>query len=120
MVAEAKDKLEATSVVNNVFLMSYLKDARTEVHIHDLHGRFLKSVDLPGIGTATGFGGKSKDKETFYAFTSFISATTIYRFDPAADKSSVFRQPKVDFDASHTKPSRCSTTAKTVRACRCS
>jgi prolyl oligopeptidase len=100
LVAETKDKLEATSAVDNVFLMSYLKDARTEVQLHDLHGRFLKNVDLPGIGTATGFGGKRKEKETFYAFTSFISPTTIYRFDPAADKSTVFRQPKVDFDAS--------------------
>ena len=55
-------------------------------------------MDLPGIGTAQGFGGKRKDKETFYAFTSFISPTTIYRYDPAAGKSSVFKQPKVDFD----------------------
>src|SRR6202040_2844943 len=37
--------------------------------------------------------------ETFYAFTSFISPTTIYRYDPVAGKSSIFRQPKVDFDA---------------------
>ncbi len=100
LVAETKDKLQASSVVDNVFLMSYLKDAHTEVQIHDLHGRFLRNVELPAIGTASGFGGKRKDKETFYAFTSFISPTTIYRLDPRADKSTVFRQPKVDFDAS--------------------
>jgi prolyl oligopeptidase len=79
--------------------LSYLKDARTEVRVHDLKGKFVRNVDLPGIGTASGFGGKRKDKETFYAFTSFIYPTTIYRYDPGAGKSSVFRQPKVDFDA---------------------
>src|SRR5215472_2806835 len=100
IVAEGKDTLEHSGVVDNVFLLSYLKDAQAEVRVYDLKGKFLRDVDLPGIGTAEGFGGKRKDKETFYAFTSFISPTTIYRYDLTAGKSSVFRQPKVDFDAS--------------------
>jgi len=83
-----------------VFLLAYLKDARTEVRVYDLKGTFLRNVDLPGIGTAGGFGGKRKDKETFYAFTSFTSPTTVYRYEPQAGKSSVFRKPKVDFDGS--------------------
>jgi len=100
VVAQGTDKLEFASVVNNSFLLGYLKDARTEVRVHDLSGKHLRDVDLPGIGTAVGFTGKRKDKETFYAYTSFISPTTIYRYDPVAGKSSIFRQPKVDFDAS--------------------
>ena len=100
LVAQGSDKLEFANVVNNSFLLGYLKDARTEVRVHDLSGTFLRDVDLPGIGTAVGFGGKRKDKETFYAFTSFTSPATVYRYDPIAAKSAVFRQPKVDFDAS--------------------
>ena len=98
VVAEGPDKLEGANTVDNSFLLSYLKDARNEVHVHDLTGKFLRNVDLPGIGTAAGFGGKRTDKETFYAFTSFVTPTTIYRYEPAAGKSMVFRQPKVDFD----------------------
>jgi len=100
LVAQGADKLEFANVVNNSFLLGYLKDARTEVRVHDLSGTLLRNVDLPGIGTAVGFGGKRKDKETFYAFTSFTSPATVYRYDPVAAKSAVFRQPKVDFDAS--------------------
>ena len=100
VVPQGADKLESSSVVDDLFLLSYLKDARTEVRVYDLKGKFVRNVDLPGIGTASGFGGKRKDKETFYAFTSFISPTAVYRYDPQAGKSSVFRQPKVDFDAS--------------------
>lgn len=99
VVPQGTDKLEFANVVNNSFLLGYLKDARTEVRVHDLNGKLLRTVDLPGIGTAAGFGGKRRDKETFYAFTSFISPTTVYRYDPQAGKSSVFRQPKVDFDS---------------------
>ncbi len=78
LVPQGVDKLEFANVVNNSFLLGYLKDARTEVRVRDLSGAFLRNVDLPGIGTAAGFGGKRKDKETFYAFTSFISPTTVY------------------------------------------
>ena len=98
LVPQGPDKLEFAGVVNNSFLLSYLKDAKTEVRVHDLEGKFLRAVDLPGIGTAAGFGGKRHDAETFYAFTSFISPTTIYRYDAVAGHSNVFRQPKVDFD----------------------
>jgi prolyl oligopeptidase len=99
VVAQSSDKLEAVGVVDNLFLLSYLKDARSEVRVHDLTGKFLRNVDLPGIGSAGGFGGKRTDKETFYGFTSFIAPPTIYRYEPAAAKSSIFRQPKVAFDA---------------------
>jgi prolyl oligopeptidase len=99
IVQQTTDKLQSASLVDNRFLLSYLKDARTEVRAYDLNGKFIRNVDLPGIGSAGGFGGKRKDKETFYSFTSFISPTTIYRYDPETEKSSVFREPKVDFDA---------------------
>jgi prolyl oligopeptidase len=57
-------------------------------------------VELPGIGTAGGFGGRRDQTETFYAFTSFIQPTTIYRYDLKTGESSVFRAPKTPFDAS--------------------
>jgi prolyl oligopeptidase len=98
IVPQGPDTLQTSGLVGNLFLLTYLKDARSEVRVYDLNGKFVRNVDLPGIGTVGGFGGKRKDKETFYAYTSFITPTSIYRYDPAAGKSSVFRQPKVDFD----------------------
>ncbi len=100
VVPQSADKLEFANVVDDVFLLGYLKDAYTEVRVYDLNGAFLHKVDLPGIGTAGGFPGKRKDKETFYAFTSFTSPVTIYRYEPQAGKSTVFRKPQVDFDPS--------------------
>jgi prolyl oligopeptidase len=98
LIAQGPDKLEFANTISNSFFLGYLKDARSEVRVHDLTGAFLRNVDLPGIGTSAGFGGKRSDKETFYAFTSFITPATVYRYDPQAGKSSVYRQPKVDFD----------------------
>ncbi|HUA13815.1 MAG TPA: prolyl oligopeptidase family serine peptidase [Verrucomicrobiae bacterium] len=100
VIPPSNDKLEYASVVDNLFFLVYLKDAKTAVSIYELDGKFRSFVLLPGIGTADGFSGKRKDKETFYAFTSFISPTTIYRFEPETGRSVLFRQPVVDFDAS--------------------
>ena len=71
-------------LVGDHFLAVYLKDAHSVVRVFDVHGKHIRDVDLPGIGTAAGFHGKRKDRETFYAFTSFTYPTTIYRYDVAS------------------------------------
>jgi prolyl oligopeptidase len=98
IVPETKEALQGTNIVDNKFILNYLKDAYTQVKIHDTTGKFLSEVTFPGIGSAAGFGGKAKDKETFYYFTGFTTPTTIYRYDMTTGKSTVFREPKVDFN----------------------
>jgi prolyl oligopeptidase len=100
VVPESKETLQATTFVNNKFVLNYLKDAYTQVKVYDTAGKFVNEIALPGIGSADGFGGKATDKETFYAFTGFTTPTTIYRYDFTTGKSTVFRQPKVDFNSS--------------------
>jgi prolyl oligopeptidase len=98
VIPQTAERLQGVGMVNNQFVAFYLKDARTEVKVHDLHGKFVRNVELPGIGTAGGFGGKRTESETFYAFTGFTAPTTIYRYDMKTGVSTLFRQPKVDFD----------------------
>jgi prolyl oligopeptidase len=98
VVPEGKETLQGTSFVNNKFVLNYLKDAYTQVKIYDVNGKLVNEVGFPEIGSAAGFGGKATDKETFYAFTSFTTPTTIYRYDMTTGKSTIFRQPKVDFN----------------------
>jgi prolyl oligopeptidase len=98
VVPEGKETLQGISFVNNKFVLNYLKDAYTQVKIYDVNGKLVNEVGFPEIGSAAGFGGKATDKETFYAFTGFTTPTTIYRYDMTTGKSTIFRQPKVDFN----------------------
>ena len=98
VVPEGKEALQTTSFVDNKFILNYLKDAYTQVRIYDTAGKLVNEVAFPGIGSAEGFSGKATDKETFYSFTGFTTPTTIYRYDMTSGKSTVFRQPKVDFN----------------------
>ncbi|PSB07601.1 S9 family peptidase [Pleurocapsa sp. CCALA 161] len=98
IIPEAAETLESIGLLNNQFVADYLKDARSQIKIYALDGTFAREVELPGIGSAGGFGGKRYDTETFYTFTSFTTPATIYRYDLTTGESKLFRQPQVDFD----------------------
>ncbi|OBQ39431.1 MAG: prolyl endopeptidase [Anabaena sp. MDT14b] len=99
IIPQAVETLESVGILNNQFVADYLQDAHSQIKIFDLKGNFIREVELPGIGSASGFGGKRHDTETFYSFTSFTTPGTIYRYDMKTGKSEIFRQPKVDFNA---------------------
>ena len=98
IVPEAAQTLVSANVLNRQLVLNYLADARSLVRVFDLKGRAVREVRLPGIGSVSGFDGKRWERETFYAFTSFTSPGTVYRYDMKTGKSSVYRRPKVDFD----------------------
>ena len=100
VIPQTSDKLDYVSIFGSQFICEYLKDARSWVLVLDLDGKLIREVELPGIGTVFGFGGKRADTETFYAFTGFTSPSVIYRYDIASGKSSVYRKPGIDFDGS--------------------
>jgi prolyl oligopeptidase len=73
---------------------TYLKDAHTQVKVYSVAGEFLRDVEFPTLGTASGFGGKRTDTETFYTFSSFNTPGTTYRYDLLTGKSTLFRKSK--------------------------
>ncbi len=97
LVPEADDVLTGVGLVGNLFIAEYLKDARSQVKLFAMDGRFVSEVELPGIGSAGGFGGKRTDTETFYSFSSFAVPPSIYRFDLTTRESTLLRRAKVDF-----------------------
>src|SRR5690606_31609452 len=81
-------------------VVTHLRDAKSAVSLHALDGRKLRQVELPGIGSAGGFGGRKEDRETFYSFTSFTDPGAIYRYDLESGKSTLWKRPEVGFDGS--------------------
>ncbi|MCH8922655.1 MAG: S9 family peptidase [Planctomycetes bacterium] len=98
VIPQADEVLQDVNFVGDRFISLYLKDAQTQVKVFDTAGKLLREVELPGIGSAGGFGGRREDRETFYWFTSYTAPATIYRYDVETGESTLFRQPKVDFD----------------------
>ncbi len=98
VIAEKKEVLQNVSTGGGFLFASYLKDASTKVYQHSYNGKLVRAIEFPGIGTAGGLGGKKKDKEFFYTFTSFNYPPTIFRYDITTGKSSIFRKTEAKFD----------------------
>ena len=98
IIPEAPETLEGVNILNNQLIADYLKDAHTQMKIFNLDGSFVREIELPGIGSAGGFGGKRYDTETFYSYTSFTAPNTIYRYNLLTGESTIYRQAQVDFN----------------------
>jgi prolyl oligopeptidase len=99
IIPQMPETLQGVNVLNNQFVATYLKDARSQIKIFGLDGKFVKAVELPGIGSVGGFGGKREDTETFYSFTGYTTPNTIYRYNMATGQSEIFRKSNVKFDS---------------------
>ncbi len=98
VVPQTEATLTQAGVAGERLVLEYLKDARSQVKLFRLDGSFEREVALPGIGSAAGFGGKRDETETFYSFTGYTTPGRIYRHDLATGATTLWREPKVDFD----------------------
>ncbi len=98
IVPEAEEAIAGAGMVGDFIVISYLKDAKSEVKLFDPQGKLVREVKFPGIGTASGFSGKRSDDKTFYSFASFNRPPSIYEYDLKTGDSKLFRQSTVGFD----------------------
>ena len=98
VVPEDEAVLEGAGLIGGVLVAQYMRDVQNEVRRYTLKGKRLDDIALPGIGAVAGLGGVEDDSETFYAFTSFATPTTIYRADAATGESRVWAAPEIRFD----------------------
>ncbi len=98
LVPEREDTLQRAQIVGNRLILGYLKDAASRAEVLSLDGKPVREITLNAIGTASGFGGKPGDPETFYSFSSFNQPGAVYRFDSDTGQSTIFAQPKLTFN----------------------
>lgn len=91
------DNVLSPSTGGGYIFATYMKDAISLVKQYDFKGTLIREVTLPGIGTASGFGGKAKDTELYFSFTNYTTPATIYSFNPKEGKATVYKKPVVDF-----------------------
>ena len=97
LIGESKGVLEDVQFADDKLVLTYSQDASTHLYVYSLEGKELNEIKLPTVGRA-GFSGKRGQKECFYSFASFTVPGTIYQYDMAQNKSTVYTEPKVKFD----------------------
>lgn len=97
LIPETKNVLSATTGGGKIFA-EYLQDATSFVQQYDMNGKLERTITLPSVGTASGFGTKKAEKETYYTFTNYVYPPTIFKLDIATGKSTLYKKSGVKFD----------------------
>jgi prolyl oligopeptidase len=98
LIPETEHTLTQVSAIGDLFLASFLANAHTKVKVFARDGMFVRDVDLPGIGTASGFSGRPGDPETFFDFTGFTQPTKVFRCDVSTGVTTELFKPPMKFD----------------------
>jgi prolyl oligopeptidase len=86
------------STGSGYFFASYMKDAISVVKQYDYDGNLICDVDLPGIGTAGGFGGEKEDTTLYYSFSNYYTPGSIYTYNPSSKESKQYWTPEINFN----------------------
>ncbi len=101
VLAERDEPLQDIATGARRLFAQYLSDVTTRVRSYALDGTDERTIELPGLGTASGFGGEPDATQLFYTFTSFTAPPTVYKYDVASGASTVFQTPELSFDPGH-------------------
>ena len=80
------------------FFAEYMVDAVSKVLQYDYNGKFVRNIQLPGVGSAGGFGTKKEETELYYSFTNYKTPGNIYKYDIKNGASELFHKSNIDFN----------------------
>lgn len=80
------------------FFTEYMVDAISKVLQYDYEGNLIREVELPGVGSAGGFGGKKEDKEFYFSFTNYNTPGSLYKYNVETGEYEQYWKPQIDFN----------------------
>jgi prolyl oligopeptidase len=95
VIPEKPETLQDVATAGGKIFATYMKDVTSRVYVHNLEGQLENEIALPGVGTASDFGGNHDDKITFFSFSSMNYPPTIFRYDIASREAKIFRSPEI-------------------------
>ncbi len=99
IIAERKDAtLDSMNLVGGKLSLEYLKDVVSLLEIHDLDGKLVREVPLPGIGSASAFSGNPEDEDAYFSFTSFLTTSEIYVTNVATGATKLYFKLNIPAD----------------------
>ncbi|WP_298478474.1 prolyl oligopeptidase family serine peptidase [uncultured Maribacter sp.] len=81
------------------FFAEYMVDAISKVFQYDYNGNLIREVKLPGLGSASGFGGKKDDTHFYFSFSNYKTPSSSYKYNVKNGEYSLYWKPEIDFDS---------------------
>lgn len=96
-VIPEKEHVLSISTAGGYLFAEYMVDAISQVFQYDYDGTEIRQIELPGPGSAGGFGAEKDETELFYSFTNYTTPGSVYKMDIASGASELFITPSIDF-----------------------
>jgi prolyl oligopeptidase len=99
VVPESDAVLDSLSLVGGRLAVRFTQNVIPHVKLLETSGKQLREIPLPALGSVSSLNGQWESNEAFFSFTSYHIPSTIYRYDVATGKQTVWSQLKVPIDA---------------------
>jgi prolyl oligopeptidase len=99
VVPESEGVLEGFSLVGGKLALRVTQNVIPHLKLVDTNGKLVREVPVPTLGTISGLAGHWDSNEAFFSFTSYHIPQTIYRYDVASGKQSVWFETKVPIES---------------------
>ncbi len=99
LIPERQDAvIEDIHLIQGKWIANYLKKATNRLIQFDAEGKEEKEIPLPTLGSVLIAESHKDDTELFFAFSSFVYPSAVYRYVIDSGKEEVFFQPELDID----------------------
>jgi len=97
LIPETENVLSPSTGGGYIFA-EYMVDAISKVYQYNYDGTLVREVQLPGVGSAGGFGGKKEDKDFYFTFTNYNTPGSSYKFNVDTGTYELYWKPEIDFN----------------------
>lgn len=91
--------IQGTSFARGIIAVNYLDAAKTRIALHDMTGKPMGDLELPGIGSG-GLSVSDDRTQAFLSFSSYNMPRSIYHVDLASGERELWARPDVPVDPS--------------------
>ncbi|MFA8299727.1 MAG: prolyl oligopeptidase family protein [Hyphomicrobiales bacterium] len=98
IIPEKEEVLNGAGILGNLIAASYMKDATDKIYFYNMDGSFNHELELPTVGSVSGFSGEKGDNDIIYGFTSFTYPKTAFKYNLETKKQELFEKSKVKFN----------------------
>jgi prolyl oligopeptidase len=98
VIPEGSYPLGAWATAGNYLFVETIENVSSRLRVYDLTGKFVRQIELPGIGSINALNADAQSKELLVSFSSFLMPKTVYRMDLETLECTLYRQQDVSFD----------------------
>jgi len=89
------------STCGKYIFTEYMIDAISRVYQYNYDGELIREINLPGIGSASGFSGEKDQTELYFSFSNYYTPMSRFKYNINTGEYSKFWNPEIDFDSSN-------------------